>query len=148
MPTEPIDVEDHVELVDMPVPGLLALYARQGDDWVVLVDRRLSPAERALAVAHELVHHERGGGCHHPDMPAAWHAVVRRDEHAVERTVVVRAAPMAALRGLVRARVRSGQTVEAQEVAAELDLPVELTRRALELVRDESSSLHPARPRR
>lgn len=57
-----------------------------------------------VALAHELVHDERGGGCPCPaDAPPGWGVVARREEARVEATVAARLVPLDELARYVEA---------------------------------------------
>lgn len=49
-----------VVIMDFPKGPVRAFYVVDRGERFILVDKRLTPAERLFAVAHELVHHERG----------------------------------------------------------------------------------------
>lgn len=120
----------------MPVPGLRAIYATDGDDWVILVDRRLPAVERLAAIAHELVHHERGGGSDYPGRPDAWAPVVQREEHRVQDIVAERLVPRAELVAFVNSMLGVDMSVSAVEVAEAFEVPVDVAQQALQLLTD------------
>ncbi|MCU1488311.1 MAG: IrrE N-terminal-like domain [Actinomycetia bacterium] len=120
----------------MPTPGLRAIYATDGDDWVILVDRHLPPVERLAAITHELVHHERGGGSDYPGRPDAWAPVVRREEHRVDGIVAERLVPRADLVAFVNALIGIDMPVSAAEVAEEFEVPVDVAQHALQQMRN------------
>jgi Zn-dependent peptidase ImmA (M78 family) len=121
-----------VVLCDLPV-GVRAVYARRGPDEAILLDRQLSPVERRAALAHELVHAERGGSGHVVDAPAQWAPVVRREEARVDDIVAERLIPLGALAELVERRVDI-EPVTADVVASEFGVPVDAAERALRLL--------------
>ena len=131
-PDEGDRLEDRVVTVDFPVPGLRALYVTDGEEWAILVDRRLGATERLAAIAHELVHHERGGGCCHPGMPDSWRDVVRREEARVERIAARRLVPPADLAEFVDDMLSIDLPVDAGSVAEHFEVPIETASRALE----------------
>jgi hypothetical protein len=94
---------------------------------VVLSPSLAAPARRA-ALAHELIHLERGGGIDLPGMPAAWAWEVAREEARVDDEVALRLVPRSVLSSAARDGDRS-----ADELAADLDVPVELVWRAARL---------------
>lgn len=125
-------LDEHVELVELPVDGLDALYATDGETWVILVDSRLPAVERLAAITHELVHHERGGGCHGGHMPAGWSPVALREEARVEAIVAERLVPRRELVQFVNSMLGLEMPVTADDVACEFEVPVPVARRALD----------------
>jgi hypothetical protein len=100
----------------------------------ILLDRRLDAIERRCALAHELVHDERGGGCDHPGMPRTWGAVVGREERRVQDEAVRRLVPPEQLLEFcVRVAEVEGSLGPA-EVAEEFDVTHEVAERALEML--------------
>jgi hypothetical protein len=61
-----------------------AIYARRGDHAAIVIDPDLSARDQRAALAHELVHDERGGIADHAGAPGTWTAVVRREERTVD----------------------------------------------------------------
>lgn len=108
---------------------------------VVVLSPRLSGADRVVALAHELVHLERGGGIDEPSMPTTWAAEVAREERAVDDEVARRLVPVDAL----AAAADAGATT-VTEAAAWLGLPVAVVDRSLRLAR-ASRAGGPADPR-
>jgi len=96
---------------------------------VVVLDPALDRRSRRVALAHELVHEERGGGCDAPGLPLALDVMVARDEAEVVREVARRLVPPAALRHLLEQRDELGLHVEPWEVADAFDVD-DLTARA------------------
>jgi len=135
-----------VGLVDLPEEAGGAILARRGERSVVLIDKNLSRVERTAALAHELVHLERGGPgrCHHPSR--SWEAVVLREELIIDREVAARLAPIEALARLVTRYDRLGEAVTVNTVAAELDISVGVARIALERVTTIRSGRPAAHP--
>lgn len=111
--------------------GALGLSVIDGPHRAVLLDARLSRVERRVALAHELVHLERGGGAHHPGAPRAWSPVVAREERHVDDIVAARLVPGEDLARLVAARSEV-EPVTASLVAAEFDVTEDVAQRALE----------------
>ncbi len=97
-----------------------------GDRGVIVLSPSLDPVERRVALAHELIHLERGGGIDRPDMPATWLAEVAREEAAVDAEVARRLVPRRALLDLDRS---SG--LGAPEVAERFEVTLELAERAM-----------------
>lgn len=100
-----------------------AAYYRSGGLAAIIIDPRLSRSERNAALAHELVHDERGGGADHPGMPASWAAVVARDEAAVDQEVARRLVPPAELARFCEVMALLDIGVTAHEVAEHFDVP-------------------------
>jgi len=112
------------------------VYGRRGPDAAIVIDSRLSQRDRAAALAHELVHDERGVPPSSNDVPAAWLPVIAREEGTVERIVAERLIPAVTLRAYVDSMAELGEAVTALEVAEEFDLPLVLAQRALVMLRD------------
>lgn len=98
---------------------------------VVAVDRRALQVDRNAALAHELVHLERGLQAHASEMPGLWDAVRRRDEHAVNAEVAHRLVPMPELARLADQLADVGEGVEPWRVAEEFTVPWDVAVRAL-----------------
>lgn len=113
-----------------------AVYGRRGDRVAIIVDTELSPGDRAAALAHELVHDERGPPPAQDDVPMSFWPVIIREEGHVERIVAARLVPLDALAAYVDTLVEIGESVTALEVADEFDVPMALAGRALGLLRD------------
>lgn len=129
-------------LVDMPPGAPSAVYARRGDRAVVMIDRALSPAERLAALAHELVHDERGGSGHVEGLPASLRTGVAQEEATVDRIVAERLVPMDLLLPLLEARAEVDGHVCAQTVAEEFGVPERVAERAMRLLGPD----HPSSP--
>lgn len=139
---------EHLTLGTTPLPKLLggAVYVPvRGGKAVILLDPSLSRRERDRALAHELVHDERGGGADLPGMPATWQPVVARDERQTDDEAISRLVPPGELAAWCARRVALGETIEAYHVAEEWDVTEEVARRALALAIDLATSLAPAR---
>ena len=123
----------HVQLRIDPVAALLggAMLVLGPGLAVVVLDPDLDRRSRRVALAHELVHEERGGGCDAPGLPAALDAIVARDEADVVREVARRLVPPAALRHLLEQREELGLHVEPWEVAEAFDVDDPTARVAL-----------------
>ncbi len=124
-----------------PVADLLggALCSWRGQRAIVVLSPRLSSVERRVALAHELVHLERGGGIDLPGMPPGWAAVVAREEAAVDDEVARRLVPRGALRAL-------GPDIGLTEAAELLAVTAELIERALRLDQQSFSAAGSAPP--
>lgn len=88
----------------------------------IRLDPRLDRRQRRAALAHELVHLERGGGVTCAGMPATWVPLRQREEQRVNREVARRLVPPAELDALVESR-RSVGPVTSEVVADEFDVP-------------------------
>lgn len=114
----------HVRLRLDPEAGLLggAMLVLGPGLAIVVLDPALDRRSRRVALAHELVHEERGGGCDAPGLPDALDVIVARDEADVVREVARRLVPPAALRHLLEQRQGLGLLVEPWEVAEAFDV--------------------------
>lgn len=122
-----------------PLPqGVEAIYWPRGARAAVIVDAALPRRVRKAALAHELVHDERGGGCDLMGAPPGWSAVVAREELIVEAEVARRLVPAAPLARFCARMVELGYGVTAEEVAEEFDVPDVVAARALALWRPET----------
>ena len=110
-------------LAVLPDAAQGAVYWPRGGRAAIIIDPRLPRAERNAALAHELVHDERGGGADHPGMPASWAPVVARDEAAVDQEVARRLVPPAELVRFCEVMALLDIGVTAHEVAEHFDVP-------------------------
>lgn len=117
-------------LVDLP-RNLRAVLARRGPDRVILIDRSLTPAERLAALAHELVHDERGGVGRAPAPPHPLARVIGREEERVDRIVAERLLPLPRLAEFLTMTADVAEPVEAWQVAEEFGVPIEYAARAM-----------------
>lgn len=126
----------HVELRFAPEAALTggAMLVSAPDRAIVVLDPALGRRARRCALAHELVHEERGGGCDRYDLPEWCDHVVARDEAAVNREVASRLVPTPALRRLVEQRSSLGDGVDPWEVADAFDVDDGVARLALSLL--------------
>jgi hypothetical protein len=123
-PWAELDRREHIVLARARLPaGVHAVYARRGARAAILLDVRLPRRDRRAVLAHELVHDERGGGADVPGMPAAWTAVVAREERAVDAEVARRLVPPRELEAFVRTRDGLGDAVTLHDLAEEFDVP-------------------------
>jgi hypothetical protein len=83
------------------------------------------------ALAHELIHDERGGGAEHREMPPGWAAVAARDEAAVNREVARRLVPRNELVAYLERCEAREWGVTAAQVAEEFDVSDEVAAEAL-----------------
>lgn len=124
---------DHIHLHRHPSARLAGggYLASNGRRAVIVLDPDLDRRQRAAALAHELVHDERG--VHDdPQAPPSWRAVVAREDRAVDRITALRLVPPNELGAAVRRWCDVGDGVDAQMVADEFDVTVGVARRALE----------------
>ncbi len=105
----------------------------------VVIDPALDQRSRRVALAHELIHEERGGGCDAPGLPPDLDVIVARDEADVIREVARRLVPPAALRRLLEQRHGLGLQVEAWEVAEAFEVDDATARSALTALADGSA---------
>jgi hypothetical protein len=103
---------------------------------VVVIDPALDQRSRRVALAHELIHEERGGGCDAPGLPTGLDVIVARDEADVIREVARRLVPPAALRRLLEQRHGLGLHVEPWEVAEAFEVDDATARAALAALAD------------
>ncbi len=87
---------------------------------MILLDTSLSRVERKCALAHELVHVQRGGGSCDPYR--------EKEERIVDRIVAERLVPLGELMAFCHAR----EVVEPWEVAEHFDVTDDVARLALE----------------
>jgi Zn-dependent peptidase ImmA (M78 family) len=123
----------HYELAELPA-RCRAIVARSGLDTVILINQCLDPAERLTALAHELVHIERGGGCHRPGIPDRLRPLVAREENRVDEIVARRLVPAHELAAFVAERTTVGP-VTAFDVASEFGVSLEVALRACKELR-------------
>ena len=131
----------HITLGFTDVPGRSdAVYVTWPDGGaVVLIDRRLDRIHRNAALAHELIHDERGIDGHANDSDL-WKPVRARDEQQVDREVARRLVPLDELEQVVALAESQGVALEAWEVAEEFDVPLAVAERACYLLRDRRAS--------
>jgi hypothetical protein len=101
----------------------------------ILLDRRLSQTERRCALAHELVHDERGGGVATAGMPESWRPVAAREESIVDNEVARRLVPLDQLRLAVDDLAELGMGSTALDVALAFDVTPAVAERALRMLR-------------
>lgn len=124
-------------LCNLP-PGVRAIHARRGEDRAILINRALSPADRLAALAHELVHDERGHAGHHPGRQNCA-TYVAKEENWVENIVAGRLLPPDELAVYVDV-LAEFEPVTAQAVAIEFDVPEHVAQRALEQLANQRRS--------
>ncbi|HYI60563.1 MAG TPA: hypothetical protein VEW93_02030 [Acidimicrobiales bacterium] len=126
----------HVELRFAPEAALTggAMLVSGPGRAIVVLDPALDRRARRCALAHELVHEERGGGCDGHGLPEWLDDVVARDEAAVNREVAIRLVPRRALQHLVEQRGGLGEGVAPWEVADAFDVDDTVAALALSLL--------------
>lgn len=97
------------------------------------MSRALSPTERLAAVAHELVHDERGHVGHAPGPSSIY---VRKEERRVDSIVAARLLPTTDLAPFVDAR-SDMEPVTAHVVATEFEVTEDVAQRSLEALVEE-----------
>jgi len=108
-----------------------AVLARRGNATVIVLDRRLTQAERKVALAHELLHLERGSTSHCRNIRGALSVEVVREENRIHREVALRLVPLDELGSMVDRMTSLGHGVTAAEVADEFDVPQVVASQAL-----------------
>lgn len=123
----------HIELRVDPVAALMggAMLVEGAGRTFVVLDPGLEERARRVALAHELVHAERGGGCDAPGQPHAWDAVVAREETTVDAIVAARLVPRAQLQALVERAARGGDLLTAWDVCEAFDVDRRVAEAAL-----------------
>jgi hypothetical protein len=111
-----------VVVTDLPT-GLRALHARAEDGFrCILISRALPPVERLAALAHELAHDDRRGGCHQPGLPDRLRPIVTRDEARVDRIAADRVLPLPGLASWVDRHLADDSPVTPASAAEELEV--------------------------
>ncbi len=119
-------------LAPLPADTGGAVYWPRAGRAALIIDPRLPRRERNAALAHELVHDERGGGADQSGMPASWRPVVARDEAAVDQEVARRLVPPEELVRFCEVMTLLDIGVTAFEVAEHFDVPETVATEALE----------------
>lgn len=110
-----------------PVPaGRKAMSVDYPGQPVIAMAAGLSQVERNAALAHELVHLERGTHCRATDR-----RLLVREEEAVEDVVADRLVPRVELQEFWVRAEQTGQHVHPHEVAEHFHVPEELAERAM-----------------
>lgn len=100
-----------------------AVLARKGLATVIVLDRRLTQAARKVALAHELLHLERGTLSHCRNTRGALSVEVVREENRIQREVALRLVPFDESGPVVDRIAGLGHGVSALEVSEEFDVP-------------------------
>ena len=126
---------DHVVLLTMPLPAEVGggAYVPHGSTAAIVLDPDLSQVQRRCVLTHELVHDERGGGCYAQFMPAAWDAVVSREEQLVDDIAVTRLVPPDELIRVCVELEMACTHVEPHHIAEHFHVTEAVAGRALEL---------------
>jgi hypothetical protein len=131
-PWQALHEQPEIELMVTELPGgALGLAVVEGPHRAILLEGRMSRVELRSALAHELIHLERGIVAHRQGAPPSWSAVVAREERHVDDVVAARLVPADDLADLVAARAEV-EPVTPALVAAEFDVTEGVARRALE----------------
>lgn len=134
-PWRELRAREHLDFVLAPLPHQLGSVFWPRDERVaIVIDPVLSRRDRKAALAHELVHDERGGGAESPGMPSTWAAVAARDELQVEAEVARWLVPLGRLAEVVELHVANELPVEAWRIADDFDVPEAVASRALQLL--------------
>ena len=121
-------------LGDLPNAAGGGVYARRHGRTIIMLDRQLTRTERNAALAHELVHDERGGGAWADGMPDSWRPRVAIDEKQVDREVARRLVPLDRLADMCDRLAHLGEGVTPWLVADEFDVPEDVAATALDLL--------------
>lgn len=109
------------------------MYGRRGEAATIIIDTALDGVDEEAAIAHELVHHLRGGPCvDSRALPPQWQAVVAREEARVCGEVARWLIPRSELVRFIDERVNEGEVgVTIAEVADNFRRPAYIAERAL-----------------
>lgn len=118
-------------LIELPEATGGAVYGRRGERAAIIIDPRLNRQRRHTALAHELVHDERGGGCARNGMPDPWDAIAARDERAVDLEVARRLVPPADLEEFIQGMADIDLGVGPGEVSEQFDVCLDVAETAL-----------------
>lgn len=132
-PDREAELRGDVTIANAPLPrktgGAVAI--RYGDDsTVILIDPTLIGPARRDALAHELIHHDRGGGAH----GAGWERFRPdriREERRVNRIVAERLIPTMHLQHFCDQQADLGHGVGPAEVMAEFEVSRAVAEQAL-----------------
>jgi hypothetical protein len=111
---------------------------RGSERCAIALGAHLDRVERRCALAHELIHHERRGGCAWVGQPDTWSAIVARDEAAVDAEAARRLVPLDELAAMVDAMEDFGEPIEARHVGEEFDVTPAVAERAMRLLAEAS----------
>ena len=108
-----------------------AVLAKKGPAVVIVLDRRLTQAERKAALAHELLHLERGSTSNCRNIRGALSVEVVREENRIHRKVALRLVPLEELGRMVDRVADLGHGVTSADVAEEFEVPQVVASQAL-----------------
>lgn len=137
-PWHALKQQPHLLLDVVPLPPACGggMFVPHPDGDVLLLDQRLSQAERRCVLAHELIHQEWGSPCGAIGQPRAWDTVIAREERRVHEEAIRRLVPPDQLRTFC-AGVSDFLAVEPHQVADEFHVTVEYAEHALFLLAAE-----------
>lgn len=121
-----------------PLPdGVDGVYWPSRARAALILDTELGRRERKAALAHELVHDERGGGVCLEGMPAMYAVMATREELRVARLAAGHLVPVEELRAFIEKRIEQEHVdgVTLHEIAEEFDVTEAVARRAVEQLR-------------
>lgn len=126
-PWRSLRARPHIDFTIDPIAerGGGALHGRLGERSAIVISPELDRIERSAALAHELVHDERGIG-----RPGATPATMQVEERVVRRETARRLVPLDALLTFVDARV-TVEPVTVALVAEEFEVPHAVAEEAL-----------------
>lgn len=126
---------EHIDFRLAPLPfSLRAIYWPRGDRTAIIISPDLTQVERRAALAHELIHDERGGGCDCPaDGHAGLHQLAAKEERSVRSEVARRLVPVAALELLIDRAAALDEGVTANDIAEHFGVPIDVAERAAAL---------------
>lgn len=101
---------------------------------IVVIDPGLDACERRVALAHELVHLERGIDAWPNGMPYAWRAISIREEERVHRAVARRLVPLDELEEFITGMEDLDLGVDARAVAEHFEVTEMAARTAMMLL--------------
>lgn len=100
-----------------------AVYVLDGTRAWIVIAEWLTQRERKCALAHELIHDELRSSCRAAGMPAAWDAVVGREEAWIDREAARRLVPHAELGQFLRRQAaRVDPAVTLHDIAEHFDV--------------------------
>jgi len=120
-------LRDHhpdVEFGRHDLPGdVEGVYAWGDGRPVILLSKRLGRRAREAALAHELVHHERGGTCSgNPLNPVGWRTVEIQEERKIDQLVAERMLDGGEVLAFASRRTEMGESTTVADVAEEFDV--------------------------
>lgn len=118
------DQHAEIEFGRVPLPrSVEGLYAWGDGRPVIVVDSNLGRRQREAALAHELVHHERGGTCSGNRLnPVGWRSVEAAEERTVDQIVAERMLDGGEVLAFCSMRAELGEPTTPADVAEEFDV--------------------------